>query len=154
MTKPPQGMLSDEQRREAARITTVLADLGYYFTFGASGVPGSDPGPAWRLTLTPPEDIGDGPAIEIDLALQKPWVIIAHLGAKTVPEAAYLPLLQLNSVLVLARIAITPEGQLVAWAQTYFNNLNTSAMQDAIGAVIAAVIEARKITAKTPTAPA
>ncbi len=138
-------MLNDEQRVEASVVTHVLAELGFFFTFGSSS---GQEVPAWRLTLTT-EAKPEGPSqnIDVDLFVKKPWLLVQWVQPQPVADAAFLSLLQLNGRLLLARVGLTPERHLVVWTQVYFQQLDLHRLRDAVGAVTAGAAESLELIA-------
>ncbi len=130
-------------------VSKILADLDFFFTVGrtASG------DVVWSLDLQPSEYS----AVDIRININNAYLnIVSTIRAKDpITEPQLRTLMQINSRLALARVAlappdVVPSDMLAVWADVALDKIFPDSVKNAIGAVVAGTIEARKVVPAAP----
>lgn len=135
-------MLDEVLSAQAREVTKALAELGYYFTFGAD----EQNRPVWSMSF---RERADTPSTPVTLAFNEAWLMIFHLLApgssgKYPPEMLH-KLLTLNTALPVAKVAIDDENNIAVTAQVSLARLSADTLKEAIAAVVQGARQARTI---------
>jgi hypothetical protein len=124
-------------------LTKCLADLNIFFAF-QQDVNGK---PIWGITFV---DESLGGSVTLTVRIERDWIIIYHVNeSEVVPSDADLlgELLKLSADFAVAKIGLDVFGHLAVLAQIPFRDLSPEALQEGLGASVAAVAVARKAIA-------